>query len=190
MAAGLAEATHRADNAARHASEQPAVPFAGTSKKQAAKQQGCNGLSAIADISYVSYNNIWVAPVIHMLLYGVVAEFLRHILGWRGSKRKLAEGVAAQQGDAAAAEAAAIGGISSAARKTIAQRAAEVSVTSDFGRGCKDVTTYIGSFKMEDYLHFVETFSLFVFRDDVSVDGHQGSTAASGRNACASGWQC
>lgn len=169
LKAGRREAIARAANAARRAVQQPVVPFAGPSKQEAARQQGCNGLSAIPEIEYVSYSNIWVAPVIHMLLYGVVAEFLRQVLGTQSSKRKQAADRAAVEGDDAAAAAAAVGGMSSAGKKAAAQRAADVQVTSDFGRAYKDVTKHLGSFKMEDYLHFVETFSLYIFRGDVSM---------------------
>jgi len=169
LKAGLTEAAARADNAARRAARQPVVPLPGPSKQEVARQQGCNGLSAIPDIEYVSYSNIWVAPVIHMLLYGVVAEFLRQLLGTKNSKRKQAADKAAREGDDAAVAAAAVGAMSSAGKKVAAQRAADVQLTSDFGRPYKDVTNYLGSFKMEDYLHFVETFSLYIFRGDVSL---------------------
>ena len=137
----------------------------GGQKKKAASQQGCNGLSAIPEIEYVSYSNIWVAPVIHMLLYGVVAEFLRHVLCVKGSKSKQAAARAEEQGDEAAAVSAGVGRMDDEGKKRVAQRAGDIRLTSDFGRTYKDITKYLNSYKMEDFLHFVETFSLYIFKD-------------------------
>lgn len=60
-----------------------------------ASEQGCTGLSAFAELPTFDFNSFFVLPVIHMLLYGTVSDFLRHILHEPGSKgRKAAEAAA------------------------------------------------------------------------------------------------
>jgi hypothetical protein len=107
----------------------------GAARKAAATTQGCNGLSIIAELLfYVSYCNIWAAPVIHMLLYGVVAEFVRHILHTAGGKSHTAAARAAVSGDTAAAAAAMLATVSSKGKRIMSERAAHIQFTSDFGR--------------------------------------------------------
>lgn len=138
----------------------------GTARKQAASDEGCSGLSIIPQLlPYVSYKNVWVAPVIHMLLYGVVADFLRHILHTKGSKSHAAASRGDLVGDDAAVTAANVGVLSQEQKRIISQRAAHIQLTSDFGRGYRDVVENLNSMKMEELLHFVESIAPIVFRD-------------------------
>lgn len=44
------------------------------------KVEGRNGLSCVPDIvEYVSYSNVWVLPVAHCILYGIVASYVDYI---------------------------------------------------------------------------------------------------------------
>lgn len=80
----------------------------GQLKAQAA---GCTGLSAFAGLHTFDYCSFFVLPVIHMLLYGVVSDFLKHILHEPGSKGQRAAAAARlASAEAAAAAAAAAGG--------------------------------------------------------------------------------
>lgn len=136
----------------------------GAARKSAAKDEGCSGLSVIPQyLPYVSYNNIWVAPVIHMLLYGVVVDFLRHIFQLKGSKTQTAASRAELVGDSAAAASVTVGVLSSEQKRIISSRAAHLQLTSDFGRGYRDVVEHLNSFKMEELLHFVESIAPIVF---------------------------
>jgi len=99
-------------------------------------------------LPYCSYNNTYLIPVAHTLLFGVVASFicclLRNPAGSYGGTSLTQE-----------------------ARKTIEERGKHVGAASDFGRKYKDVIKYHNSFTMEDWLHFVLAYSHFVFMGEV-----------------------
>ena len=82
---------------------------------------GCNGLAAIpAMLGYVDYSAIWVLPIAHILLFGVVAGlwkfFLLHVP--RGQPRPPYA-------------------LSNPTRRLIQARSQEIDVTADFGRPCR-----------------------------------------------------
>lgn len=138
----------------------------GPARQQAAQQLGCVGLSVIPEIlPYISYSHVWVVPVIHTLLYGVVADFVKHMLRSKGSKSAAAAAAAAAAGDEAAAQAALVGTLPAAALRTMSARAADVKPPTDYGRPYRDIVTCVNSYLMEDWLHFVETASLYIFKD-------------------------
>jgi hypothetical protein len=114
---------------------------------------GAKGYSIIhALLSYVSYNNLWLVPIAHTLYYGVVKAFVSHLLRPLPSR---------------ASGAGIPNIISRQARKVIQQRGSHMLLTSDFGRPYKDVIKYMGSYRMEDWQHFVECFSVYLFAGDV-----------------------
>lgn len=148
-----------------------------------AQQKGCTGLSAFAEphpaggqvMRTFNYRSFCVLPTIHMLLLGVVADFLAHILQEAGSKGKRAAAAAtlaaaqaaAQQADgreadqqdeaAPAAAAHTIGVLTAASKRVMRQRLTHIHVTSDFSSAPKDFTKHLSSLKMEDMLVFVGT---------------------------------
>lgn len=138
----------------------------GAAKKAAASQEGCNGISVLPQLlPYVSYNNLWVAPVIHMLLYGVVSDFWRHSLQVKGSKSQVAIQRAELTGDTAGLAATSVGVLSAEQKRLISSRAAHIQLTTDFGRAYRDVVEHFNSYKMEELLHFVECIAPIVLRD-------------------------
>ena len=40
---------------------------------------GCNGLSPVAELSYIDYKNIWVIGVAHIILLGLVPDFMNAV---------------------------------------------------------------------------------------------------------------
>lgn len=48
---------------------------------------GCNGLSAVASLPYIDYKNIWVIGVAHIILLGLVPDFMKAILPHRIGRR-------------------------------------------------------------------------------------------------------
>jgi hypothetical protein len=74
-----------------------------------ASAAGCTGLSAFAELETFDYTSFFVLPVAHMMLFGLVCDFLRHILHEPGSKGQRAA-AAAKLATAEAAAAAAAGG--------------------------------------------------------------------------------
>lgn len=143
----------------------------GAARQRAATVLGCTGLSIIPEIlPYVSYGSVWVVPVIHTLLYGVVAEFVRHMLRSKGSKGTTALAAANAVGNSTAAERALVGTLPAAALRTMSARAADVQPPSDYGRPYRDIVKYINSYLMEDWMHFVETASLYIFKDVLPED--------------------
>lgn len=113
---------------------------------------GVHGLSLlVAALPYVDYNNLWLVPTGHSLLYGVVKSFVNHI--FRQHEKFKADhqyppDVIPHKG-----------------RSTIRKRANDIHVPSEFGRQYRCVETYRGSYKMEEWLHFVDTFSPYIFQD-------------------------
>lgn len=50
-------------------------------KEQPHNVLGCKGISLVPlTLPYVDYNNIWIVPIAHALLYGVVPAFVNHAL--------------------------------------------------------------------------------------------------------------
>jgi hypothetical protein len=121
-----------------------------------AKQMGCTGLSAFVDLPNLQYNSFFPLSSNHMLLYGLFEGFMRYTLRL-DRKGRPAPAVTA------------VGVISSHAKNTIAARLAKILVTTDFGRQPKDITRYMGSYQMEDWMHFAETFAVLVLHADEQV---------------------
>jgi hypothetical protein len=113
------------------------------------KALGVKGMSVLlTTLPYLSFNNMWLVPVAHAFYYGVVKGFVAFLL------RPMSE---VHDGDENV--------IGQADRSTISGRARHVLLTSEFGRKYKDVVKYHKSYRMEDWQHFVETYSLYVFMD-------------------------
>ena len=79
---------------------------------------GCNVVSPIPDmLDYVDYSAIWVLPVAHLLLHGVVATYWKMML------------FHVQRGESRPPYA-----LPNATRRLLQARGAEIEVTADFGR--------------------------------------------------------
>jgi len=130
-----------------------AVTQEGVSKAHVKLQHrvlGAKGLCLPNEVlKYTSPNNLFVVPVAHSILYGMVASFVAHVL------RKVP---APSRGGAFPDDC-----ITYEQRACISARADHIVVTSEFGKKYKCVVKYKGSYRMEDWLHFVETFSLYIF---------------------------
>eukprot|EP00798_Chlamydomonas_sp_ICE-L_P001205 gene1205-32547_t len=112
---------------------------------------GCHGLSMVVHVlPYVDYNNFFLVPVAHALLFGVVKGFVKHLY------RPIPKAVNDCPKDA----------LSNPVRSLIASRKDDTRVTSEMGRPYKCIGTNRGYYTMEDWLHFVETYSAYVFQGD------------------------
>lgn len=112
---------------------------------------GCHGVSLIPHVlKYVDYNNLWNVPIAHALLYGVVKGFV--VWALRPLKKP-------KKGDPYPPDI-----ITHANRALIRQRASDVRVTSEFGRKYKCVDQYHGSYRMEDWGHFVCSIEAYIFQ--------------------------
>ncbi|EFJ45597.1 hypothetical protein VOLCADRAFT_105882 [Volvox carteri f. nagariensis] len=112
---------------------------------EAALQTGCKGLTAFAALPYVDLSCLFTVSTGHALLFGVVSDFVDYTL------RSLKD-IKPADPDAKLV-------MSREARQRVAARGQFLVVTSDFGRR--------KSYRMEDWLHFVETFSSYIFKGDV-----------------------
>lgn len=120
-----------------------------------AKLEGCNGLSLVIEkLPYADYNNIWIIPIAHTLLFGLVASFVSHIFRPVNSDKE-----DAVHGPRVQVEPP----VPTAMRNIIEQRGKDLFVPSEFGRKYKSVLQYRGSYTMEDWLHFVLAFSPYLF---------------------------
>lgn len=85
--------------------------------KQKPSHVGCNGWSAIPKrLEYVDYSRIFILPVAHMLLHGLVPGFWKYLL------QKVSRG-----------EARPAYVLSNKTQRVMQQRAKEVVYTADFG---------------------------------------------------------
>jgi hypothetical protein len=98
----------------------------------------------------VDYTNLFVVPIAHAGLLGVVKDFWCHVL--KISKQREWYVVSAE------------------ARKMLQARAAGLVATCDFGRMYTDIVGVRGNWTMEDWLHWTESWSVCLLRPYV-VDG-------------------
>ncbi|EFJ46897.1 hypothetical protein VOLCADRAFT_92673 [Volvox carteri f. nagariensis] len=120
---------------------------------EAALQTGCKGLTAFAALPYVDLSCLFTVSTGHALLFGVVSDFVDYTL------RSLKD-IKPADPDAKLV-------MSREARQRVTARGQFLVVTSDFGRRYKCIMQYRKSYRMEDWLHFVETFSSYIFKGDV-----------------------
>ena len=115
-------------------------------KKVDATNVGSHGLSCIVEeLPYCHYNDVFVVPIAHAGLCGVVKDF------WYQLLKTTARG---QQAPWYA--------LSSEARRVIASRESHLTPTCDFGRRYTDIVSKKGNWTMEDWLHWTEAWSVYV----------------------------
>lgn len=96
---------------------------------------GCHGTSPfVQQLPYVDYTNLFVVPIAHAGLLGVVKDFWCHLL--KVSKQREWYVISAE------------------ARKVLQARAAGLVATCDFGRMYTDIVSVRGNWTMEDWLHW------------------------------------
>jgi hypothetical protein len=125
---------------------------------------GCHGTSPfVKQLEYVDYNNLFVVPIAHAGLLGVVKDFWCHVLKV-GSKKKNNKRNRQQQQQQERYV------ISAEARKVLQARAVGLVATCDFGRLYTDIVSVKGNWTMEDWLHWTESWSVCMLRPYV-LDG-------------------
>lgn len=103
---------------------------------------GCHGVSPLLKaLNYLDYQNTFVVPVPHAGLLGVVKDFWAHVLMPQASHQHA---------------------LSNWAKGVIEGRATHVTATCDFGRVYTCVRNKRGNWTMEDWLHWTETWSVYV----------------------------
>lgn len=135
---------------------------------------GFKGCSILArKLPYVSYKSLWLVPVAHALLYGVAKGFVRYLLRPFPADDKDGSHTATI--------------ISKAGRATIAGRAGHLMLSSEFGRQYRCLAKSHKSYRMEDWQHFLETYSLYIFKGDV-LPGHCAKIWSNLQEVCR--WYC
>eukprot|EP00198_Chlamydomonas_reinhardtii_P014401 XP_001703738.1 predicted protein [Chlamydomonas reinhardtii] len=105
---------------------------------------GCHGISCIAkELSYIDMNNVWVVPIAHAALFGVIKKFWHFVLG---------ESVKKAESDFV---------LSVEARRRMTARASHFIITNDFNRPYRDIVP-CSYWTMEEWLHWTDCFSLYV----------------------------
>ncbi|GFR42747.1 hypothetical protein Agub_g3685 [Astrephomene gubernaculifera] len=126
------------------------TPEAGPLRKKlelSIKHHGCKGESAFTSLPYVNMQDLFLVPVAHALLYGVVANFFDDIFR-KPAKDEEKEFTVAERDI-----------------RAIRERSSHITVSSDFGRAYRCIIVHRGGYLLEDWLHFCETFSHYIFRD-------------------------
>ena len=57
--------------------------------------------------------------------------------------------------------------LSRASRTTLCTRGAKITLTSDFGRPYKDIVKHYKGYMLDEWLHFVEKFSVYLLTADL-----------------------
>ncbi len=71
-------------------------------------------------------------------------------------------------------------------RSVMRERGKKLKLTSEFGRPYRCIIDAFNSCQLSDWLHFLETFSLFILRDDI-LDGVMQDMWDRLRHVCAGG---
>jgi hypothetical protein len=113
---------------------------------------GCRGVSVFpATLNYVDYNNFFVVPLFHCLLYGVVRTFFQAVFskGSRGETTPWYRPTSQQLKMMLDREG------------TRGKRC--MFAVSEYSKGPESIVKRMGNFTMDDWLHFVLTWSSHVF---------------------------
>ena len=107
---------------------------------------GCHETSPLVKhLSYVHYCNVWLVPIAHAFLFGLVKDFWKLLL----STSKRGQAVPWYQ-------------LSNKSKKLMVTRGKAISVTCDFNRPYRCIVTMRGNWVMENWLHWTETFSALI----------------------------
>ncbi len=110
---------------------------------------GCHGLSPVIQaLPYLHYSNAFPVPIAHSGPFGVVKRFWELTLNTQTDNLR----------------------ISTASMKIIRDRAEDIIDTLDFGRSYTDITKQSGTWVMENWAHWTETWSVYVLRPHNGVN--------------------
>ncbi|EFJ39535.1 hypothetical protein VOLCADRAFT_100848 [Volvox carteri f. nagariensis] len=115
---------------------------------EVALQTGCKGLTAFAALPYANLSCLFTVSTGHALLFGMPADPDAELV------------------------------MSREACQRITARGQFLVMTSDFGRRYKCIMQYRKSYRMEDWLHFIETSSSYTFKGDMLLEACGGACAA------------
>ena len=124
---------------------------------------GCHGVSPLVKaIPYVSYLDTWVQPVAHSLLFGLVKDFWTLLLqpGGRKKKKKGKKRALPEPGPSEAPWYL----LDNQVKRVMASRCTLLAATCDFGRPYRCVVNQRGSWVMEDWMHWTETWSVGILQ--------------------------
>ena len=113
---------------------------------------GCHETSQLVrHLHYVDYNNVWLVPIAHAFLFGLVKDFWHLLLS--STKR---------------GEIAPWYELPPKAKRLMGMRAQALVVTCDFNRPYRCIVHKRGNWVMENWLHWTETFSVLVLMPERS----------------------
>ena len=125
---------------------QDGVVINGTLQKMPANVAGRHGIPPLASLPYLDLHFGYLLPWIHAGPWGILKNFWKHLLrDYTGQPPALI--------------------ISKAGRKKMSKRAKYLVLPSDMGRPYTDIVKYKGTWVMENWLHWAETFSPVIVHD-------------------------
>lgn len=138
-------------------------------REENGKTTGYHALSRVHKmLPYTSFKSLWLTPVCHALLHGLVRDFFKFIFE---RLPKLLDGTGGNKPAEALATGSLLAKITSDQHKELLSKIksakSQITVSSEFNRRYKCAAQYWKSYTMEDELNFVECYSAFVFRDGV-----------------------
>lgn len=152
----------------------------GRHDEELAGMMGCKGACVLHKaLPYLDYNNFFLLPIAHAMLFGMVKDAMNLFLGKGNSapdkKRTKKPNVRGPQlgdwgtekgdwDDADDLQGLELFRITNEAKRVMAARAKELNLTSDFGRSYWDVVQHSGSYLMENWWRWVEVFSVYILR--------------------------
>lgn len=120
---------------------------------------GCWGWSKLVkSLPYVDYNHLWLTPVAHALLFGVIKTFWKLLAPLKSQKDNKKKGDPAPWYRMKPNQ-----------LRVMKERAAHITCTNDFNRPYRCIVLHRGNWTMEEYLHFTETFSPYILMPDPDV---------------------
>jgi hypothetical protein len=119
----------------------------GVLKKMPASVAGRHGIPPLAELSYFDLHFGYLLPWIHAGPWGVLKSFWKYLLRDYTGTRPPAFA------------------IPNADRKKMSSRAKYLVLTSDMGRPYTDIVRYKGTWVMENWLHWAETFCPVIAHD-------------------------
>ena len=153
----------------------------GRCDEERASMMGCKGACVLHKaLPYLHYNNFFLLPIAHAMLFGMVKDAMNLFLGKadkkkkkkgkkKQPKKKRAQGQVLEDEDDEDEDDAELPGfelfrITNEAKRVMAARAKEIKLTCDFGRSYWDVVQHSGSYIMENWWRWVEVFSVYILR--------------------------
>lgn len=128
----------------------PPAILVGTRLAEAKKYRGCTGVSMVVrELTYIDYTTVFVLPLAHAFLYGILKNFWNMLLSPVGTHEWYV--------------------ISGPGRALMTPRGLDLVASSEYSHKYLSVVDKRGMYTMNDWLHWLLTWSVYVVRDGEGI---------------------